>query len=86
MSYFNSDQEAYMESLAKITPKEKCWCGWDRFGHCHNPNCKPELTNADKCWPCGGTGKCWANASGERVYRTCADCNGTGMKPKEGGD
>lgn len=47
MSYFNSDQEDYMRSLARIDPKEKCWCGWYRLGECPN-GCPVDKTCADK--------------------------------------
>lgn len=36
MSYFNSEQEDYMRSLAAIPETERCFCGWDRFGECYN--------------------------------------------------
>ncbi len=36
MSYFNSEQEDYINSLSKIPANEKCWCGWYIFGECYN--------------------------------------------------
>lgn len=46
MSYFNSDQQDYMRSLAAIPPERKCWCGWYTLGDC--PHCPPGKTAADK--------------------------------------
>ena len=46
MSYFNSDQESYMEFLSSVAPERKCWCGWFMVGAC--PNCPPALTLAAK--------------------------------------
>ena len=48
MSYFNRDQEAYMDYLAKLRPEEKCYCGWYLLGECRNGSCDPNKTNADK--------------------------------------
>ena len=36
MSYFNSDQEDYINSLSKIPANEKCWCGWYKFNECYD--------------------------------------------------
>ena len=36
MSYFNSDQEDYMDTFSKIPPNKKCWCGWYKFNECYN--------------------------------------------------
>lgn len=44
--YFNSDQISYMESLHKIPPEQKCYCGWYRLGEC--PHCPKDKTCADK--------------------------------------
>jgi len=42
MSYFNADQEAYMEYLSKLKPEEKCKCGWYLVNECPNhPKPKP---------------------------------------------
>lgn len=46
MSYFNEEQQGYMEYLAKIPPKDKCWCGWYLVGEC--PSCPRGKTAADK--------------------------------------
>ena len=37
MSYFNEDQQDYMEDLSKLPSIELCKCGWYRRGEC--PNC-----------------------------------------------
>jgi hypothetical protein len=80
MSYFNAEQEAYMDYLARIPLKEKCWCGWYRHGGC--PHCPKDLTCADKCLTCHGAGKCW-HESGytEKRYGECPSCGGTGRNP-----
>lgn len=46
MSYFNRDQQDYMDSLAGMAPEDKCWCGWYELGEC--PHCPPGFTCADK--------------------------------------
>ncbi len=43
---FNSDQNDYMDSLARMPLESKCWCGWFAKGECHS--CPPEKTCADK--------------------------------------
>lgn len=27
-AWMNSDQREYAESLARVSPEERCWCGW----------------------------------------------------------
>jgi len=46
MSYFNKDQEAYIDSLAKMPPESRCYCGWFPKGECHT--CPKDLTLAEK--------------------------------------
>lgn len=41
-SVFNNEQLEAMESLSRLAPGEKCYCGWYRHGTC--PNCPPEYT------------------------------------------
>ena len=51
MSIFNIEQQEYMKELAAIPPKERCWCGWSRFGQCFNCDqyeILKNLTLADK--------------------------------------
>lgn len=36
---FNSDQNDHMDELHKMDPKDLCYCGWNRLGHC--PNTRP---------------------------------------------
>lgn len=42
----NADQQDYVDSLSKIAPDQKCYCGWFRLGQCGH--CPPHLTCADK--------------------------------------
>jgi hypothetical protein len=35
---FNKEQTEYIESLSKISPEKRCYCGWERFGKCYNCN------------------------------------------------
>lgn len=39
MSYFNDDQRSHMNHMTTLKPEEKCACGWNRKGDCHNPQC-----------------------------------------------
>lgn len=62
MSYFNQDQQDYMNSLALMPAEQKCWCGWYRLGQC--PNCHTMRSCAEKlvercpeCWNDGGPDK-----------------------------
>lgn len=56
LSMFNADQLDYMESLGRMAPETKCWCGWNRLGECHQ-GCPDDVTCADKmkasCPKCG---------------------------------
>jgi len=46
---FNAEQREHMESLGAMSPEQKCWCGWNRVGDCHNPGpCQEGKTAADK--------------------------------------
>ncbi len=47
---FNEGQKDYMRWLGTLDPKDKCWCGWYRFGECPNPpnGCHEGKTNQDK--------------------------------------
>lgn len=38
MSYFNEDQEDYIEELSKRPNNKKCWCGWYRLDECYHCN------------------------------------------------
>lgn len=73
MSYFNKEQEAYMQYLSTIPRDQRCFCGWFKFGLC--PTCPKDKTNADKCLTCMGVGNCW----NESIWGTCKKCNGTGI-------
>ncbi len=42
MSYFNEDQESYMEYLATLPPEKKCKCKWYPVGECPNCDKKPD--------------------------------------------
>lgn len=44
--HFNQDQVEYMESLGKISPHLRCYCGWYRLGEC--PHCPAGKTCQDK--------------------------------------
>lgn len=33
-AYFNDDQNAHMDELAKTPETKRCWCGWDYVGQC----------------------------------------------------
>jgi hypothetical protein len=46
MSYFNEEQQAYMQELSRIPEDQRCFCGWDRFGQCYNCNRDGEFMNA----------------------------------------
>lgn len=46
VSYFNSDQQSYMDSLARMPPENKCWCGWFPVGQCHT--CPADKTLAQR--------------------------------------
>jgi hypothetical protein len=72
VSYLNSEQESYLESLCKIPMTERCFCGWFSRGECSG--CDPALSCADKCLPCMAVGKRWVEA----VWSICPDCRGTG--------
>ena len=50
MSYFNSEQEAYMDYLRSVPARELCWCGWHpRKEKGFNPECDTHnKTAADK--------------------------------------
>lgn len=87
MSYFNSEQEAYMESLARMPLSARCFCGWDRAGKCDICNRRyPDLTCADKCLECSGIGNRWQMIGRDRRWRICPDCSGTGRtKPRKDG-
>lgn len=73
MTYFNDDQRSYMESLARIPPEGRCWCGWYRLGECQY--CRPDKSSADKlaarCQACGNT----PHEYGDRVIhrRDCVE-------------
>jgi hypothetical protein len=80
MSYFNAEQQAYMEELDRMPLTERCWCGWNRVGKCSGVNCKPDRTCADKCLPCYGMGKRWVSRDKEpKMFETCPDCSGSGL-------
>lgn len=49
MSYFNEEQRGHMDSLSKLTPEQKCFCGWEVLGRCYG-RCNdkaPGKTRAD---------------------------------------
>lgn len=54
--YFNDEQLEYMDSLAKLSAEDTCYCGWNPIGKCQN--CPPGKTAADKiaawCPECRG--------------------------------
>jgi len=80
VSYFNREQEAHMDELARIPLDQKCFCGWYRLGQC--PNCTTRLSCADKCLPCRGVGKRWVPCDAEPRYQVCPDCKGSGLKER----
>ncbi len=47
---FSEGQRDHMAWLKTLDPKDKCWCGWYRFGECPNPphGCRAGKTNQDK--------------------------------------
>lgn len=69
MSYFNRDQQDYMDDLAKRAPETKCWCGWFPLGECHS--CPANKTLADrKKVACPGCNNAPANfGAGEITHR-----------------
>ena len=44
MSYFNEDQEAYMQSLSRVPREEKCVSGWHVLKNDPNCGCKERET------------------------------------------
>jgi len=88
VSYFNSEQEAYMAELAAMPLSKKCFCGWDLAGKCVNCNKDyPGLTCADKCLACMGVGKRHQMidvVTRSASWQTCPDCQGTGQNGSRG--
>lgn len=74
MSYFNAEQEAHMKYLSAVPRNKRCWCGWWLVNECHV--CPKNVTNAEKCLPCGGIGKRWQ----DKKYLDCPDCAATGRE------
>ena len=76
---FNSDQQNYMESLSRISPEKKCYCGWymiDDIIPCHN--CPPGKTLADRllvqCSEC----KNYPSADGKQPIIHIKGCKNNG--------
>lgn len=49
MSYFNEEQQEYMEMLSKIPAEEKCECGWYRKSECDYATRGQQGTCSFKC-------------------------------------
>jgi hypothetical protein len=38
-SYFNEEQQAYMDYIFRVPRDQRCSCGWYLLGECSRPDC-----------------------------------------------